>query len=134
MPGVSRDPCARGESVPVNAVIAVLSEDGSVSVSPPEQHKEEAPQSKVEAPQPAVSTPPAEEAKEAKRPTVEQPIVEPVSRQPAAASEVEQPIAEAVSRQPAATAERKVRELRESRTRRESLAPAPREEACLPRL
>ena len=120
-----------GESVPVNAVIAILSEDGSVSVSPPEQHQEEAPQSKVEAPQPAVSAPPAEEAKETKRPTVEQPIVEPVSRQPVAASEVEQPIAEAGSRQPAATTERKVRELRESRPRRESSAPAPREERVL---
>src|SRR2546428_12065836 len=42
-----------GESAPVNAVIAILSEDGSVSVSPPEQYKEEAPQLKVEAPQPA---------------------------------------------------------------------------------
>src|SRR5919108_5227312 len=37
-----------GESAPVNAVIAVLSEDGSVQEAPPEQHR-------VEAPKPAVS-------------------------------------------------------------------------------
>ncbi len=95
-----------GESAPVNAVIAILSEDGRVSVSPPERQK-------VEAPKPVVSAPPPVEAKETKRPTVEQPI------------------AEAVSRQPAATAERKVRELRESRTRREPSEPAPTEERVL---
>src|SRR3989442_445115 len=61
-----------GESAPVNAVIAVLSEEGSVRAAPPEQHKVEAPKPKVEAPQPAVSTPPSGEAKEEmKRPTVE---------------------------------------------------------------
>jgi len=110
-----------GESAPVNAVIAVLSEDGSVSEAPSEQHK-------VEAPKPAVSAPPSGEAKEARRPTVEQPAVEPVSRQPASAAEVEQSVAEAVSRQPAAAAERKVRELRESRPRREPAEPSTSEE------
>src|SRR6185369_9729710 len=54
-----------GESAPVNAVIAVLSEDGSVSAGPPERPKSEAPR-------PAVSAPPSAEAKETPRPTVEQ--------------------------------------------------------------
>src|SRR5215470_7348618 len=48
-----------GESAPVNAVIAVLSENGSVSAGPAEQPK-------AEAPRPAVSVPPAAEAKETK--------------------------------------------------------------------
>ncbi|MBI3799929.1 MAG: 2-oxo acid dehydrogenase subunit E2 [Deltaproteobacteria bacterium] len=113
-----------GESVPVNTVIALLSEDGSVSVTPPQQ-------SPVEAPRPAVSTSPSIEAKETRRPTVEQPMVEPGSRQPATVAEMEQPVVESVSRQPAATAERKVRELRESRTRREPAESAPAEERML---
>src|SRR5215475_2592582 len=116
-----------GESAPVNAVIALLSEDGNVSVTSSEQPKVEAP-AKVEAPQPAAAAPSVAEAKETKRPTVEQPVVAPVTRQPAAAAEMEQPVAENVSRQPAATAERKVRELRESRSRREPTESAPDEE------
>jgi pyruvate dehydrogenase E2 component (dihydrolipoamide acetyltransferase) len=120
-----------GESVPVNAVIALLSEDGSGRAAPPEQHKVEAPKPKVEAPQPAVSAPPSGEAKETKRPTVEQPMVEPVSRQPVTTSGVEQQIPEGASRQPAAAPERKVRELRESRPRREPVEPAPSEERVL---
>ncbi len=127
-----------GESAPINAVIAVLSEDGSVSAGPPEQPE-------AEAPRPTVSAPPSTEtketqrptveqqkpaAKETQRPTVEQPMVEPVSRQPAEAAELEQPVAEAVSRQPAAMAERKVREL-QSRMRREPAESAPAEERVL---
>jgi len=135
-----------GESAPVNAVIAVLSEDGSVSAGPPEQPKAEAPRPAVSAPssvdaketqrptveqrKPAASAASAAEAKETQRPTVEQPMVEPVSRQPAGAAELEQPVAEAVSRQPAGMAERKVREL-QSRTRREPAESAPVEERVL---
>jgi pyruvate dehydrogenase E2 component (dihydrolipoyllysine-residue acetyltransferase) len=96
-----------GESAPVNAVIAILSEDGAVGVSPPEPQK-------VEVSKPVAFAPPPVEANETKRPTAEQ-------------SKAEQPTPENVSRQPAAAPERKVRELRESRTRRETPEPAPAE-------
>ncbi len=94
-----------GESAPVNAVIAVLSEDGAVSVSPPEQQK-------VEVSKPVAPAPPPVEANETKRLTAER-------------HGREQPTPENVSRQPVAAPERKVRELRESRTRRETPEPAP---------
>src|SRR5262245_37726228 len=103
-----------GESAPVNAVIAVLSEDGSVSAGPPAQPKAETSRPAVSAPpfaeaqetrrptvepqKPTVSASSPTEAKETKRPSVGQPMVEPVSRQPAGAAELEQPVAEAVSR------------------------------------
>ena len=100
-----------GESAPVNAVIAVLSEDGAVSVSPPEQQK-------VEVSKPVAPAPPPVEANETKRLTAER-------------HGREQPTPENVSRQPVAVPERKVRELRESRTRRETPAPAPAETRVL---
>ncbi len=100
-----------GDSAPVNAVIAMLSEDGAVSVSPPEQQK-------VEVSKPVVSAPPSLEVKETKRPTAER-------------SETEQLTLENISRQPTAAPERKVRELRESRTRRETLEPVPAETRVL---
>jgi len=96
-----------GESAPVNTVIAILSEDGAVGVSPPEQQK-------VEVNKLVASTPPPLEASETKRPAAEQ-------------SRAEQPTLENFGRQPSAAPERKVRELRESRTRRETPEPAPAE-------
>ena len=96
-----------GESAPVNTVIAILSEDGAVGVSPPEQQK-------VEVNKLVASTPPPLEASETKRPGAEQ-------------SRAEQPTLENFGRQPSAAPERKVRELRESRTRRETPEPAPAE-------
>jgi pyruvate dehydrogenase E2 component (dihydrolipoamide acetyltransferase) len=100
-----------GDSAPVNAVIALLSEDGAASVSPPEPQK-------AEARKPEVSAPAVSAAEEEQRPKTKQ-------------TEGERPTTEGASRQPAAAPERKVRELRESRTRRETPEPAPAETRVL---
>lgn len=135
-----------GESAPVNAVIAVLSEDGAV-VTPTQPQKAE-PVSK-----PMVSAPPPPstpaEAKGAAKPaagngTAQQPapsrpaeggeVSKPVATGPSTSMEtsVEQaptpkPAATESAPRPAVTAppERKVRELRESRPRREAPEPTP---------
>ncbi len=100
-----------GDSAPVNAVIALLSEDGVASVNPPEPQK-------PEAKKPEVSAPAVSAAEEEQRPRTKP-------------TDEERPTAEGVSRQPATAPERKVRELRESRTRREPPALAPAETRML---
>jgi len=91
-----------GESVVVNGVIAVLSENGAAVVSAPPVRKTES----SKAPTPL--SPPAKEAEEKPQPTGK-----PVS--------VERPAADSASRQPVIPPDRKVRELREPRPRRETV-------------
>lgn len=100
-----------GDSAPVNAVIALLSEDGVASVNPPEPQK-------TEAEKPEVSAPAVSVAEEEQQPRTK-------------LTDEERPTAEGVSRQPVTAPERKVRELRESRTRRETPASAPAETRML---
>lgn len=97
-----------GESVPVNAMIALLSEEG-VAVVPTGSAKaaENAPKAPVSAPAPPpVVVAPREGFKPAPQRLGEERVV-----------------AEPVARQATAAPERKVRELRESRSRREAPAP-----------
>ncbi len=98
-----------GESAPVNAVIALLSEEG-VERAPtgPAKTMEAVPKAPVDAP---AAPPPVVVASRQD--------LKPVSSRPGE----EQGAAEPVARQGGATPERKVRELHESRSRREPAAP-----------
>lgn len=127
-----------GASAPVGAVIAVLSEDGA-GVTPSEPQKAEVKNPQVSAPPPAAETDRKPESAPKRPPTQ-------VDRQPSAALEgaeirskpaattastsletsveqkaaPEQPATEGTSQPPGAAPERKVREIRESRLRRET--------------
>jgi pyruvate dehydrogenase E2 component (dihydrolipoamide acetyltransferase) len=90
-----------GESVAVNGVIAVLSEDGAAVASAPPARKAET----GKAPTPLSPTP--KDAEE-KPPTTAAPV------------SAERPMADSTNRQSVAPSERKVRELREPRSRRET--------------
>jgi pyruvate dehydrogenase E2 component (dihydrolipoamide acetyltransferase) len=95
-----------GESAPVDAVIAILSEERAVGVRPSEPRR-------AETSKPAVSVAAVPMAANGEqRPAGKQPVEERLA-------------AESASRPLAAAPERKVRELRESRARREPAEPAP---------
>ena len=95
-----------GESVPVNAVIAILSEEGE-ELAPAEIAKSDADDAQVSVHAPETPTQPSPVVSVREQPSAQRPVEERVSSEP-------------VARHGAAPQERKVRELRESRSRKET--------------